>query len=147
MRTEKTMNPIKLYQKYREVASYLFFGIATTFVNWAIYAITIKIWPGALTFCNTLSWLGAVIFAYIVNKIIVFQSQKSGVWAILKEMVLFFGTRGVTGLVEIFLPVLLYRIGMDQEILGIEGFLSKVVVSVIIIVSNFFLSKFLVLKK
>lgn len=141
------MKPAELYRKHREVVSYLFFGAATTFVNWAVYAITIKIWPGALTLCNTLAWLGAVIFAYIVNKIIVFQSQESGVWAVLKEMVLFFGTRGITGLAEIFLPVLLYRIGMDQEILGIEGFLSKVVVSVVIIVSNFFLSKFLVFKK
>jgi len=83
----------------------------------------------------------------VVNRVIVFQSCASGLRAILRELALFFGARGLTGLAEIFLPVLLYHIGMSQEILGIEGFLSKVVVSVIIIVSNFFLSKFVVFKK
>lgn len=141
------MNLITLYKKYREVISYLFFGVATTLVNWVIYAITIKIWPGRLTLCNTLAWLGAVIFAYVVNKVIVFQSKESSFKAVLRELALFFGTRGITGLVEIFLPVLLYRLGMDQQILGIEGFLSKVIVSILIIVSNFFFGKFLVFKK
>ena len=115
------MKPIGLYQKHREVISYLFFGAATTLVNWVIYALTIRLWPGRLTLCNALAWLGAVAFAYVANKLIVFQSHESGLRAILKELALFFGTRGLTGLVEIFLPVLLYRIGMDQEILGIEG--------------------------
>lgn len=141
------MNLITLYKKYREVISYLFFGVATTLVNWVIYAVTIKIWPGQLTLCNTLAWLGAVIFAYVVNKVIVFQSKESSFRAVLRELALFFGTRGITGLVEILLPVLLYRLGMDQEILGIEGFLSKVIVSILIIVSNFFFGKFLVFKK
>ena len=135
------MNLITLYKKYREVISYLFFGVATTLVNWVIYAVTIKIWPGRLTLCNTLAWLGAVIFAYVVNKVIVFQSKESRFRAVLRELALFFGTRGITGLVEIFLPVLLYRLGMDQEIL------SKVIVSILIIVSNFFFGKFLVFKK
>ena len=49
------MNLITLYKKYREVISYLFFGVATTLVNWVIYAVTIKIWPGRLTLCNTLA--------------------------------------------------------------------------------------------
>ena len=141
------MNLITLYKKYREVISYLFFGVATTLVNWVIYAVTIKIWPGRLTLCNTLAWLGAVIFAYVVNKVIVFQSKESSFKAVLRELALFVGTRGITGLVEIFLPVLLYRLGMDQQILGIEGFLSKVIVSILIIVSNFFFGKFLVFKK
>ena len=88
-----------------------------------------------------------MIFAYVVNKVIVFQSKESRFRAVLRELALFFGTRGITGLVEIFLPVLLYRLGMDQQILGIEGFLSKVIVSILIIVSNFFFGKFLVFKK
>ena len=141
------MNPTELYRKYREAVSYLFFGAVTTFVNWMVYALTITIWPGKLTLCNALAWLAAVLFAYAVNKVIVFQSRESGACAILKELALFLGTRGLTGLAEIFLPVLLYQVGMDQEIWGIEGFLPKIVASVLIIVSNYFLSKFLVFHK
>ena len=135
------------YRKHQEMINYLFFGVATTLVNWLIYAVAIKIFPGALTLCNTLGWLGAVIFAYVTNKIFVLQSRKRRIQDILRELLLFFGSRGMTGLIEIFLPVLLYHIGLNQTILGIEGFLSKAMVSIIIIVLNFFLSKFLVFQK
>lgn len=141
------MNLRELWKKYREIVSYLFFGGATTLVNWVIYAVCVRVTGGALTASNAAAWLGAVLFAFVVNKIFVFQSKSRGAADILREAVLFFGSRAATGVLEIFLPGLLYRIGLDQAIFGVEGFAAKIVVSVAVIVLNYVFSKLLIFRK
>lgn len=138
---------MQIIKKYREIISYLFLGVATTLVNWAIYAISIKATGGALTISNAISWLGAVTFAFVVNKLFVFQSKSFRGMDVLKEIILFFGSRILTGILEIFLPGILYRIGLNQSILGIEGFMAKIAVSVAVIVLNYIFSKLIIFKK
>ena len=119
-----------LYEAHQEIISYLFFGAATT------------ITPG-----NILSWLVAVIFAFITNKLWVFQS-KSWAWPLwLKEAAAFFAGRIFSGLVELFGLPLLMKLGLDQSIFGIEGFAAKLVVTVVVIILNYILSKFIAFRK
>ena len=42
-------------------------------------------------------------------------------------------------------PVL-YNLGLDQQFMGVDGFLSKIVITVIETALNYFISKYLVFK-
>ena len=137
----------ELFIKYRELISYLFFGGLTTVVSWVTYALFVgplglPVVPG-----NILSWVCAVCFAFVTNKLWVFDS-KSWAWPLWgREALAFFGGRIFSGLVEMGgLPLLMWM-GLDQPLLGIEGFAAKVVVSIVVIILNYIISKLLVFRK
>lgn len=137
----------ELYKQYREVISYLFFGVATTLVNWIVYSICIKLLHLEMLPSNALAWFLAVLFAFVTNKIYVFQSRTKDLKSLIWEFCSFFGSRALTGVLEIFLPGILYSIGLNQSIFGVEGFAAKVVVSVLVIILNYVFSKLFVFKK
>jgi putative flippase GtrA len=65
----------------------------------------------------------------------------------MKEIGLFLSARIFSGVVEIVGLPLLISIGLDQSILGIEGMVSKIAISVIVVILNYILSKILVFRK
>ncbi len=78
------MKKIKeLFIKYKEIIMYLIFGVATTGVNWVVYSLLMKAVlvhaPGSddvkMTVSNVIAWIAAVIFAFITNKLWVFESK------------------------------------------------------------------------
>ena len=133
--------------KYREIISYLFFGVATTLVNWILYSVSIELIEFNMAISNGISWFGSVLFAYIVNRIFVFRSKASSMIAIAKEIVLFFSSRIVSGVIEIFLPSVLYDIGLSQSVFGVKGSLAKIVVSIVTVILNYVFSKLIIFKK
>lgn len=136
-----------LLLRYREPVSYLFFGGLTTLVSWVTYALGAGPLSLGVTPANIFSWVCAVSFAFVTNKLWVFDS-KSWAWpGWLKEAAAFVAGRLFSGAVELGgLPLLMW-LGLDQALFGIEGFAAKVVVSVVVIILNYFLSKFLVFRK
>ena len=142
------MKKIKeLYEAHQEIISYLFFGVATTVINWIAYALLVGMMGMAITPGNILSWIVAVIFAFVTNKLWVFRSR-SWAWPLwLKEAAAFFGGRVFSGLVELFGLPLLIKLGLDQPLFGIEGFAAKLVVTVVVIILNYILSKFIAFRK
>lgn len=141
------MNKKAVRSSYLEIIYYLIFGVATTLVNWVIYTICTSCFMLPLAISNALAWLVAVLFAYVTNKIFVFKSHNLSVSAVLRELGIFFCTRMCSGLFEIFLPSLLYYLGMRQNILGIKGAAAKAVVSILVIIMNYIFSKFLVFRE
>lgn len=133
--------------RYKEGIMYLIFGVATTFVSWVLYILFVKFIGFGITLSNALSWIGAVTFAFFTNRAFVFESKEKSFLGLLKEMVLFVSSRALSGVVEIFLPTFLVFIGLDGELLGIEGFWAKAATSVIVIILNYFFSKWIVFKK
>lgn len=138
---------INQIKKYREIILYVIFGDATTAVNWIVYTVCIKVFSLEMTLSNALAWIIAVLFAFVTNKIFVFESKDKSLGTILKEGVSFFGSRVATGVLEIFLPTLLFKIGLDQSFLGIDGFWAKAFVSVLVIILNYVFSKLIVFRK
>ncbi len=149
-----------LYTKYREMISYLFWGVMTTAVSWITYTLFIQLLQGvewetviagrtfslSILTANGLSWICAVAFAFVTNKLWVFQSKswdRSIVWP---EAVKFVASRLATGILEIVAVPLLVGVGLDQTILGIEGMAAKVIVSVVVIILNYILSKFFIFR-
>ena len=136
----------RLFQKYKQILAYLFFGVTTTLVNWCIYALlqTVRM---DMTLSNAIAWFGAVCYAFITNKLFVFESRSFAVPVVTREALSFFASRIASGAVEILLPTLLYWVGLNQSLFQLEGGVAKALVSVIVIVMNYVLSKFLVFRK
>ncbi len=137
---------IGLFKKYKEIVMYLIFGVATTLVNFVVYTVLVKFLSVEMTVSNAAAWVVAVTFAFITNKIFVFESKKNGAVAILREALSFYGSRVATGVIEIVVPTLLYKVGFDFDIFGIKGFSAKAVVSIIVIVLNYVFSKLFVFR-
>ena len=57
-----------LYKKYKEIINYLIFGGLTTVVSIVTYALFAKVFYIDYLISNVLSWVLAVLFAYITNK-------------------------------------------------------------------------------
>ena len=131
----------RLLLKYKEVIMYLIFGVATTLVNWVVYSLLMKTSAVNMTISNAIAWFTAVVFAYITNKLFVFESKSWNVAEVWKEVVKFFGARIATGL------PLLYYIGVKQSLFGVEGFVAKILVSVIVVILNYVFSKIFVFNK
>jgi len=96
---------------------------------------------------NALSWICAVIFAFVLNKWIVFLSRSLEKTVLAKEITSFFFFRIVTGVIAIVCFPILYHLGLNQALFGTDGFMAKVAVSVIEIVLNYFASKLVVFRK
>lgn len=135
------MNKLKeLYLKYKEVINYLIFGVLTTLVNILGYAFLAKVLKINYMVSNITALIVSIIFAYITNKIFVFESKKTGIKDVLKELVSFFACRGVTAIMDIGLMF------VTVSMLHFNDMLMKVVVNVLVIVLNYVFSKLFVFK-
>ena len=131
----KPLYPI--YHQHKEILLYLFFGGLTFIGSYAFFEISIKLEP---LIANIFSWILAVLFAYITNRIWVFENTARNFADICKEISSFFGGRIVTLVMEEFI---LYA---GIEILSVNSIVVKVIGQIIVIVSNYFISKVLVFR-
>lgn len=126
------------YEKYKSVLLYLFFGALTTAVSIGIFALC-DLWMDALI-ANILSWVAAVSFAYVTNRIWVFSSREKGI-GILRQIGAFFGGRLLTlGLEEAVLYIGITLVEMDS-------LLVKILAQIIVLILNYVISKLLVFRK
>lgn len=129
-----------LYEKYRETVIYLVFGVLTTVVNYAVYIPLYNFVHLPASVCNGVAWVAAVVFAYVTNKLFVFES-KSWNSGVLGELLRFVGSRVTSGVIETV------SLLVTVDILGWNGNIMKLFLAVIVIVLNYILSKFFVFKK
>ena len=137
----------KFWNQYYEIINYLIFGVATTLVNWVSFSFLMHETHLPLTINNAISWFLSVIFAYITNKLWVFNSKSWKIHTVWKEMGLFFCARILSGAVEMIVVPMLVYIGINKILFGVEGFEAKIITSVIVIVLNFIFSKLFIFKK
>ena len=120
----------------KETILYLIFGVLTTIINILTFSIMERLTTNLL-FNNTVAWICSVLFAFITNRNIVFQSTGNK----LKELFLFFEARIVSLLFDNALIFILI------EKLMLNNILSKIIVNVFVVVINYILSKLIVFKK
>lgn len=140
-----------LFRKYREQIFYLLFGVATTLVNYGVTVLCREGFgmsgDGEFTAANAIAWVCAVLFAFFVNKLFVFESKSFSPAVVWPEFGKFVGARVFTGLLEIFLPEQLMKLGVDFKIFGKSGYVAKLIVSVLVIVLNYVFSKLFIFVK
>ena len=135
----------ELLKKHKEILMYVIFGLATTFVSLLVYSLCVGF--AGITLASGISWVISVSFAFVTNKIFVFESKDRGTKTIFREAIYFFAARGLSGVVEIFLPELLFTIGLEFSLFGVEGLVAKIIVNVIVIIMNYIFSKLWVFRK
>lgn len=133
--------------KYKEIIMYIIFGGLTTLVNWVTYTLLVHYTNAGITISNAVAWIVSVIFAFITNKLWVFESKSTKPKMLIKEFISFIASRALTGVMEIICVPLLVKIGLDQTIFRIEGAWSKLIVSVAVVILNYVFSKLIVFKK
>lgn len=136
----------EIYQKNQEVILYLVFGVATTVINWSSYAVLVKHAHLSIFWGNAISWLAATLFAFITNKLWVFMSKSMHPSVLVKEFALFVSSRLVTGAFEVIAVPALVHIGLSQAFFNVHGFAAKILVSVIVVILNYILSKLIIFK-
>lgn len=138
----------KIYFKYEEKWLYLFFGVLTTVVSFITAGISKNLLEnagfgkGAVgTISTTISWICAVTFAFVTNRVWVFDSKSTGAKAVFKEGVSFYGGRIMTYLVE----AIMMSIGYDK--LKFNYWVVKIVANIVVLILNYVISKIFVFKK
>lgn len=131
-----------LFTKYHEVIMYLVFGVVTTGVSWVSYSVFVRFLGMSVTLSNALSWILAVLVAFVTNKLWVFDSKSWESRLVIKEAITFIGGRALTGVFEIAAVPILVSVGLNQTFFKVEGLPAKMLVSVAVIILNFVISKF-----
>lgn len=135
----------KMYKKYKEIINYLIIGGLTTVVSLvSFYLVRILIFTKDtqldIQISNVISWIFAVLFAFVTNKKYVFESKTKGKEKI-KEMIKFYLSRVTTLLIDMVTMWIL------TAPLNINDKVSKIIVQFIIVVLNYVFSKLFVFKK
>lgn len=138
---------IDFLKKYKEIILYIIFGVGTTVVNWMVYSLLVTACALGVTAGNAIAWVAAIIFAFITNKLFVFESKSWSLATTLKEGLSFLASRIFSGLVEIVGPILLIQVGLNQSILSIKGAVAKAITSIVVIILNYLFSKLFVFRK
>lgn len=124
----------------REVIFYVIFGVLTTIVNLVLFYL-LTLTKMNENVANIIAILTAVLFAYFTNRKLVFNSTANTFKEKLYEFYKFMLGRAFTMVVEALGFPLLYNI------MGIQEMISKLIISFVVIVLNFFISKFFAFKK
>lgn len=135
------VNIRNLFAKYREPISYIFWGVATTAVNYGAYFILAQGLHVHYLASNTAAWIIAVIFAFIVNKYFVFSSKNRSCKTVAAEACKFAGARLASGLLETLLLFLFV------DIFRFNDGIVKCAAGIVVILVNYITGKFFVFKK
>ena len=131
----------ELWNRYKSVINYLFFGVCTTLVNIIIYYLCARILKMGTAGSTAAAWAASVLFAYITNKLFVFESRSFEKDLMIREIASFFACRLLTG----FLDLAVMYVCVDH--LGWNDMVMKVISNVLVIVINYAASKILIFKK
>lgn len=132
---------VSLLKKYRSFIAYAVFGVFTTIVNIVTYNLCYYHAGMSNTLSNVVAWILAVTFAYLTNKVWVFDS-KSWAWAVVKkEVPAFVSCRLATGIMDL---VIMY---LSVDVMHGNAMVMKIISNVLVIVLNYVFSKLVIFKK
>lgn len=137
------MNKIKeLIKKVlnKDVILYIVFGILTTCVNLVSFYVLNSILNVEENISNLIAIPLSILFAYFTNRKWVFHTNAKGFTENFKEFCKFITGRAFTMAVEFFGCMILFE-------LPIPAIISKLFVNVVVVILNFFISKFFAFKK
>ena len=159
-----------LYLKHKEIILYIAFGIITTVISLLACFATLRIGviflhdekgePTELLdiLGSTMQWISGVLVAFVTNKKWVFTNAERGAKQTIKQLLTFSGSRVVTYFIEVIvnlgviallelvgyktitLPLVIISIPLTSRIW------AKGVSSVIVVISNYFISKLIVFR-
>lgn len=152
---------VSFYKKYKELILYIVFGVLTTLVNIVVYWLMYDKSHMSNVLSTVTAWILSVLFAYITNKLFVFESKSFAARLLLAEMGSFFLCRLLTGLMDLGIMYLF----VDMDITGFANtfftihiansweftvsfaIVVKVASNVLVVILNYIASRLLIFKK
>ena len=142
---DKINNLIKKFLN-KETISYLIFGVLTTIINIVVFWFAerelafIMSEDAASLVGNVIAWVISVAFAFVTNKLFVFESKSMAFKVVMAEL---------TG----FIIARLLSLAFDEGfmfvaivLLGMNSLLAKIISNVFVVIINYVLSKFFIFK-
>ena len=132
------------YLKHKEIISYLFFGGLTTLVYYGVYYVFSWKIGFSAWLSGVFAWVAAVAFAYITNKIWVFESKKTDKKTVTRELISFIVARLISlGMSTVILFIFIDWFGYDTTI---QEFIVLTAANIVVIIFNYFASKYFIFK-
>lgn len=135
------------YRVHKEGMRYLIFGALTTIVNIIIYIIFAKLILGSVqnedlrvNASEIIAFIAGVAFAYITNKLYVFESKTKSLKDLIRELASFTGCRIFTEIISIIMMNLAIHFSINDVIM-------KIIANIVVIILNFVFSKLFIFKK
>ena len=141
----------------RETILYIVFGVATTVVNYIVFHLLYNVlWQQNHSLAaNAAAFVAAVIFAFVVNKLFVFESRSWDAATLKREIPSFLGARvGSFGIEEagLFLAEKVFKLGGVVAVtIGGTAFdwitVVKIALAFVVVALNYVFCKLFVFKK
>ena len=136
------MNRIRaLLVKYKSLILYAVFGALTTLVNIAAYYVCYNMLGIPNVPSDIIAWVLAVSFAFITNKLWVFDSKSFSGKTLRRELPAFLGARIATGLLDVAIMYL------AVDVLHLNATVWKLISNAVVIILNYVASKLVIFKK
>ena len=132
----------QLFKKFltKEILFYIIFGVITTLINLLSFWLMNSVFNWNENLANAIAIVIAVIFAYFTNKDLVFHSDASNFKEKIVQFLKFILGRAFTMVVEWGGGFVLFK-------LPIPNIIIKLFLTVLVIILNFFISKFFAFRK
>ena len=127
----------QFFIKYREQIVYLFVGGVTTVIGTGVYWLALWLGAGVVT-AQIAQWICAVIWAFFANKKLVFRDTEKRPGHLVLQFLKFAASR----LFSLGVETLLIWIGYEK--LGIDKYLVKLPVAVLVVILNYITGKLVV---
>ena len=135
----------QLINKYKNISAeavrYIIIGVMTTLVNFSLFALMTRGLYIEVNISNFTSISASIVFAFVANKLVVFRHRSKTRAELVTEFFKFVGARLLTMALEmgaVFLAV---------DVLNQNELIWKLAAQVLVIIGNYFISKFLVFRK
>lgn len=131
----------EIIYKNKEILLYLIFGGLTTLISLFTFYLFNVVFEINEHIANVVSWVAAVLFAFLTNRGIVFNSKTTTTKAFLEQMVKFYAGRIATLLAEeVIIFIFITKLGFNSMAV-------KILAQVLVVVLNYVISKTLIFKK
>ena len=135
----RLLNPF--YKKYKEQLLYLFFGVLTTVISILSYGLLTEILSLDELLANIISWIIAVTFAFLTNRVWVFDAKTENAAGFIGQMVKFYiGRLSTLGVEELIIFIFIKKLMWNNMAV-------KTAAQIIIIILNYIISKLLIFRK
>ncbi len=123
-----------------ELIKYGICGALSTILDIGVFWLLANVFNLYYLIANAIAWIVALFFSFLVNKYYVFESKsfKKEVWV--KESVEFFGARGLACGID--MGGMYYLV----SVIGVNKNYAKLIITVVVIIINYILSKYWIFK-
>ncbi|MFV0557236.1 MAG: GtrA family protein [Enterococcus sp.] len=114
---------------------YLFFGGLTTVVNFMVYFFCKDLLEQNYLVANVISWVAAVLFAFVTNKLWVFQSKTTHSLELVTEFLRFMFYRILSLFLDMGMMYILISLIQTNDLV------AKLITQIAVVLANYLFSK------